>query len=116
MSALDQATASWLKDFISNPPEDDKYDTLRARLVETFNLSQPERASLLIHFWPLGDTRPSVLMDETLALLGSHRPCFLFRQLFLERMPEDMHTHLTDTDIDDHRQLARRADKTWAAS
>ena len=115
LSALDQATASRLKDFISNPPAEDKYEALRARLVETFDLSEPERASLLLHFRPLGDTRPSALMDEMLALLGDHPPCFLFRQLFLERLPEDMRTQLIDARIDDCRELARRADRIWAA-
>ena len=115
LSALDQATASRLKDFIGNPPEDDKYAALRARLVETFDLSEPERASLLLHFRPLGDTRPSALMDEMLALLGDHPPCFLFQQLFLERLPEDMRSQLIDAKVEDCRQLARRADRIWAA-
>ena len=115
LSALDQATASRLKDFISNPPQEDKYEELKARLVETFDLSEPERASLLLHFRPLGDAKPSTLMDEMLALLGDHPPCFLFRQLFLERLPEDMRAQLIDARIDDCRQLARRADRIWAA-
>ena len=115
LSALDQSTASRLNDFISNPPHEDKYEALRDRLVKTFDLSEPERASLLLHFRSLGDTRPSALMDEMLALLGGHPPCFLFRQLFLERPPEDMRTQLIDADIEDCRQLARRADRIWAA-
>ena len=83
--------------------------------METFNLIEPEWASLLLHFWPLGDTKPSSLMDEMLALLGDHPPCFLFQQLFLEHLPEDMHTQLIDTNIGDCRQLAQRADRIWAA-
>ena len=115
LSALDQSTASRLKDFISNPPVEDKYDALKHRLLETFDLSELERASLLLHFRPLGDTKPSALMDEMLALLGDHPPCFLFRQLFLERLPEDMRAQLVDEDIRDHRRLARKADKIWAS-
>ena len=115
LSALDQATASHLKDFIINPPKEDKYEALKARLVETFDLSEPERASLLLHFRPLGDTKPSTLMDKMLALLGDHPPGFLFQQLFLQRLPEDMHAQLDDTGIDDCRQLAQRADRIWAA-
>ena len=59
---------------------------------------------------------PSALVDEMLALLGDHLPCFLFRQLFLERrLLEDMHTQLIGTNIDDCRQLALSADRIWAA-
>ena len=53
-------------------------------------------------------------MDKILALLGDHLPCFLFQQLFLKRLPEDMRAQLIGTNID-HQQLATRADKIWAA-
>ena len=76
---LDQATASQLKDLIANPVEEDKYEALKVRLLETFDLSELERASLLLNFPPLGDTKPSTLMDEMLALMGDHPPCFLLR-------------------------------------
>ena len=89
---------------MSTPPEDDKYETLRATLVDTFDLKEPEQASILLHFRPLGDTKPSALMDEMLALLAEP-PCFLFRQLFLERLPEDMSSQLIDANIDDCQQL-----------
>ena len=82
LSALDQTTASCLKDFISHSSEEDTYDAQKERLLGTFELSEPERASLLLHFRSLGYTKPSALMDEMLALLGDHPPCFLFRQWF----------------------------------
>ena len=63
----------------------------------TFDLSERERASHLLCFCPLGDTKPSMLMDEMLAFFGGHTPCFLFEQLFLERLPEDLRAHLVGT-------------------
>ena len=63
-------TASRLKDFIANCPEDDELEALRGRLVETFDLSEPEQALVLLHFQPLVDTKPSSLIDEMLVLLG----------------------------------------------
>ena len=73
-----QGTATRLLDLISNPPTDNKYKALRDRLVDTFGLSKQERASRLLHFRPLGDSKPSTLMDEMLSLLGDHPPCLLF--------------------------------------
>ena len=90
-SAPDERTESRLKDFITNPPAEGKYNALKDSLLESFEFSGPERASLLLHFRPLGDTRPSTLMYEMLALFEDHLPCFLFYQLFLERRPQDMH-------------------------
>ena len=102
---------------LSAPPhrQTSKYKALKERLVDTFGLSKRERASRLLHTRPLGDSKPSVLMDEMLALLGDHPPCMLFEQLFLERLPEDIRVQLVDTNIEDHRELARKADALWAA-
>ena len=83
--------------------------------METFDLSESERASLLLHFWPLLETKLSALMDEMPALRGNHLPCFLFWQLFLESLPRGMGGQLIDTNLDDCRQLAWRADRIWAA-
>ena len=115
LAALDQQTATRLLDLISRPPVDNKYKTLKDRLISTFGLSKHERASRLLHFRPLGDSKPSTLMDEMLALLGDHLPCLLFEQLFLERLPEDIRIQLVDSKIDDYRQLAKRADALWSS-
>ena len=115
IAALDQETASRLMDLIGQPPADGKYQALKNRLINTFGLNKRERASRLLHFRPLGDSKPSALMDEMLALLGDHPPCLLFEQLFLERLPEDIRIHLVDTKIDDYRELARRADALWSS-
>ena len=101
-SGVEQTSRSRLKDFISNPPAEDKYDVLKDRLVESFKLSEPECACLLLHFRPLGDSRASALMDEMPALLGDHPPCFLCHQLFLECLPEDVCVQLIDEDIEDY--------------
>ena len=85
---------------------------LKQRLLGTFNLSKWEWAARLLHTRPLGDSKPSALMDEMLALLGNHAPCLLFEQLFLERLPEDIRVQLVDAEIKDHQELA---DALWAA-
>ena len=115
LAALDQSTATRLLDLINNPPAHDKYKALKDRLIDTFGLNQRERASRLLHFRPLGDSKPSALMDEMLALLGDHPPCLLFEQLFLERLPEDIRIQLVDSKIADHRQLAKHADALWSS-
>ena len=115
LAALDQPTAIRLIDLINRPPSVNKYKALKDRLIDTFGLNKRERASRLLHFRPLGDSKPSALMDEMLALLGEHPPCLLFEQLFLERLPEDIRIQLVDSEITDHRQLAKRADALWSS-
>ena len=115
LAALDHSTAMRVLDLISQPPTQNKYKALKDRLNDTFGLNKRERASRLLHFRELGDTKPSALMDEMLALLGDHPPCFLFEQLFLERLPEDIRMQLVDAQFDDCRKLAKHADALWTS-
>ncbi len=115
VAALDQSTASRLIDILEQPPQDDKYGKLKARLIATFGLSDQERALRLLHFRELGDSQPSALMDEMLALLGSRSPEILFKQLFLERLPEDIRMQLAASEFTDYRQMAKQADKLWSS-
>ena len=113
VAALDQTTAKRVVSVLENPPETDKYKALKDTLLDTYGLSDDERASQLLHLPGLGDAKPSELMDNMMALLGKHTPCFLFRQLFVEQMPADMRSHLARIEIGDYRALAREADKLW---
>ena len=110
-----QATVARFMDLISQPPTTGKYKALKTRLLDTFGLSAQEWASRLLHFRTLGDSKPSALMDEMLALLGDHPPCFLFKQLSLERLPEDVRVHLAGAQFTDCRQLAKKADTYWVS-
>lgn len=79
-----------------------KYKTLKGRLADTLGLSKQERATHLLYFHPLGDTKPSVLIDKMLALLRDYTRCLLFEQLFFKWLPKDIRIQLVDTKIEDH--------------
>lgn len=116
VSALGNTTASRVVSLLKNPPETEKYDTLKAHLLKTFELSDAERASRLFSLQGLGDSKPSELMDRMLDLLGEHRPDFLFVQLFLRQLPSTVRAALANTTITDCRELAGEADKFFLAS
>ena len=69
----------------------------------------------LLHMDSLGDCKPSLLMNETLALMDGHKLCLLFEQAFLEQMPDDIRIILADDDFKDPQQLAARVDVLWHA-
>ena len=100
-------------DILRAPPAEGKYILLKNSLIETFAPDQYQRASRLLHMAGLGDNKPSVLMDNMLSLLGNHEPCFLFRQIFLEQLPEDIRAHLIRSGLSDCRELAKAADELW---
>ena len=52
----------------------------------------------------LGDQRPSHLMNSMLFLLpDGHKPGFLFKFLFLKRLPTDIRSHLVNVKFVDCR-------------
>ncbi|KAJ8403932.1 hypothetical protein AAFF_G00342820 [Aldrovandia affinis] len=71
VAALNSSTASRVLSLLQDPPEDDKYLALKQLLLETFELSEPERARKLLTLPGLGDSKPSELMDHMLTLLGA---------------------------------------------
>lgn len=110
VSALDQATASRILDILTKPPEENKYDHLKQRLINTYGLNRRDRASRLLHINDLGDRKPSELMDNMLSLLDGHEFCLLAEQIFLEHLPDDIRMQIADSDFKDPRTLAQRAD------
>ena len=58
----------------SPPPTTNKYERLKALLLETFELSTAERVRRLFDVSDLGDERPSAHMERMLNLLGAEDP------------------------------------------
>lgn len=116
VAALDQETASRVLAQLTSPPKDVKYATLKQALLDTYTLSEDDRATRLVNMPHLSDSLPSLLMDQMLALLGDHKPCFLFKHLFLQKLPADIRIHLARLDTNDYRQLAKEADKLFLAN
>ena len=71
--------------------------------------------SALFNLPGLGDSKPSELMDSMLSLLGTHTPCFLFRHLFLQQLPDYVRVPLAPSSTDNYRALAQEADKIYLA-
>lgn len=61
------------------------------------------------------DRKPSELMSEMLTLMDGHRPCLIFKHVFLEQMPDDIYLLLTGEDFAHPLLLAERADELWQA-
>lgn len=115
VSALDANTATRALSIISSPPAQNKYEKLKSFLTSAYGLSETERATTLLDLHGLGDRKPSELMDCMLALLGNHKPCFLFKHLFLRQLPENICTALANSAVEDYRALAQEADNLYNA-
>lgn len=116
VAAMDQETATRVLDVIEEVPAADPYTALKKRLLASFQLSEYERASALLHLPPLGDRKPSQLMDSMLGLFGQNKPDFLFRQIFLEHLPDNVRSVLVHSGVTDCRELAQSADALHEAN
>ena len=116
VSHLGSSVANRLTGHLANPPHADKYASLKALLLKTFELSAVERARRLFSIQGLGDSKPSELMERMLNLLGEEAPCFLFMELFRRNLPAGVRVALADTAITEPRALAEVADQFFLAS
>ncbi|KAK3724678.1 hypothetical protein RRG08_041160 [Elysia crispata] len=50
-----------------------------------------------------------------LSLLGEHKPCFLFRYVFMQQLPDHVRIPLASSTTSDYRELAQEADRLCIA-
>ena len=112
MMALDDAASVAVNDIIRDLGSlDDPYTAAKERLCRTFQRSPIDACNAIIDFPPLGAKKPSVLMNEMLALLPhGEKPGHLFTAHFLRRLPQNMREHLATRTFADPREMAEHAD------
>ena len=111
--ALDQDTATYVLDLLQQPPAANKYEVLKQWLLDSFSLMDTQCTVRLLHMLGLGDDKPSQLMDRMLAL-SNHVSCS--ERYFMQQLPTDICTILTQAKIINHQELAIAADALWAAN
>lgn len=116
VAALDSATATRAMSILTAPPNMQKYDSIKMFLTSAYSLTEAERASALLSLNGLGDSKPSELMDHMLSLLGDHQSCFIFKQIFLQQLPDHVRAPLANSTIGDCRSLAYEADKFFISA
>ena len=116
VASLDTATANRALSILTSPPVVEQYNTLKTFLLSAFSLTDEERAMAILNMTNIGDKKPSELMDEMLALLGDHKPCFLFKHIFLSQLPDTVRIPLASSTTQDYRTLAQEADRLLIAT
>jgi hypothetical protein len=94
----------------------DPYGQIRTRLLASFGRTKWQLANLLLDSPPIGDRRPSAMMDAMLALLPpGEQAGTLFQALFMRRLPSDMRQQLAARDFPNLTDMAAHADALWDA-
>lgn len=111
VARLDQETLIVVEHVILNPPETDKYPTIKEVLVNHYSISQERRLKQLLSGVELGDRRPSELLAEIKRLGGSQLDATFARTIWLDRLPQYAQVALTTSSELDNDKLALLANK-----
>lgn len=113
VSSLPPEVADELDDVLAAQPTTEPYENLKATILARKTTSERARLQQLLTIEELGDRRPSQMLHRMRQLLGdqaadSNSP--LLRELFLQRLPQNMVAVLAATDIMNLDKLAETAD------
>ena len=116
VAVLDSATATCDLSIFTSPPETEKFKEIQTFIISAFELSECKRATALFNLPELGDSKPSELIDAMLALMGTHKPCFLFKHVFLQQLPNYVRAPLATSGLNDYRALAQESDQIYLSA
>lgn len=108
---LDEKTMLAVADVLENPPLADKYEKIKATLIERFSDSLEKQLRTLLDGMELGDKAPSTLLREMRTLAGTNVTDSMLRTLWLQRLPTRIQELLSVLDEVTLDKLAVCADK-----
>ncbi|KXJ75012.1 hypothetical protein RP20_CCG012571 [Aedes albopictus] len=111
VAKIDQSVICHVADLVTNPPNDNKYEAVKTRLISRFQVSAQGRLERLLGDCDLGDMRPTHLLAKMQELAaGLNVTDDLMKMLFLQRMPPNVKAVLAISD-GTIGKLAEMADK-----
>lgn len=99
-----------VQDILKDPPADDKYATLKERLLKEFSLTETEKLNKILQTAELGDKKPTQLLREMQSLAGSNLGASAIETLFLQRLPDHV-KHILSASSSTLKEKAEMADK-----
>ncbi|GFU41446.1 uncharacterized protein NPIL_459501, partial [Nephila pilipes] len=118
VAALDENVLDFVVDILSNPPENEKYDTLKKALLNRFTDTGESRLKKLLTDLKLGDKRPSDILRQMKSLAGNSISDEVIKSLWLQRLPQQTQAILTisnDT-LDKITEMANKIITVYSSS
>ena len=115
MVALDAETINGILDLIEQPPEDDSYDKLKSRLVQSFKLSTVDKIKRALEFPPLADESPIRLADNIMALTLDATGEDFAKAVFMLKLPDGVRRTMWLEPLTLWTEMKARANGLWHA-
>lgn len=90
VGSLDSSTLANIADIIRAPPANDKYQTIKARLISDFTDSENKKLRRLIQDCELGDNKPTQLLRQMRDLSGTSLNDDAIKAFWLQRLPDSV--------------------------
>lgn len=110
-STLDQRYASEIKDIITSPPKEGKYEKLKTTLIKRLSASREKEVKQLLQYEELGDRRPSQFLRHLQRLAGPSVPNDFLQTIWCSRLPSNIQTVIASQQQSTLEALADLADK-----
>ncbi|XP_038221599.1 uncharacterized protein LOC119839404 [Zerene cesonia] len=94
INQLDNKYSREVKDIIIHPPEENKYETLKALLIKRLTESNEKKLKQLLMHEELGDRKPSRFLRHLQSLAGSDVPNDFLKTIWISRLPYGTQTVL----------------------
>lgn len=110
VEALDPATQNEVRDLILNPPQHNKYTTLKDALIKRLGATQEEKTRRLLEREEIGDRKPSQFLRHLQGLAGKTLSDDILRTLWIDRLPQNVQAILATQKSTPLDQVADLAD------
>lgn len=111
IAALDSETIKCVRDKVLDPPDDEKYASLKLAIIKRLCDSQKIKLNRLLSGLQLGDKKPSQLLREMQALSAKQLNDEILQNLWLQRLPTHTQEILSCMEELSLEKLAKAADK-----
>lgn len=116
VGTLDSFFMQFISDIVINPPANNKYHTVKERLLTNFEESEESKIRRLLNGKELGDKKPSHFLTTMKALAGNQVSDVVIKSLFMEQLPEKVRAILAISNEVNLTSLADQADKIMELS
>lgn len=115
VAVLPQEVMGNVIDLLKNPPETNKYETLKEALIARHSLSENKRLEELLSSSEIGDRSPSAFFRDMENIMGSSNivNIDLLKRLWLRKLPEQVKIQVTSSNFEDMALILTLADKVW---
>jgi len=111
VSQLDMKFAQEVEDIITQPPQDNKYNTIKNELVKRISTSKHQNVQKLLEQQEIGDRTPTQHLRYLRSLAGNTVTDEFLKVVWLNCLPTDMQNILLAQEDSNLNKIAQIADK-----